>query len=1139
MYADKIQSVKFLDNFSSQDSFTFQGVPEPANCFLIASTFLATKDRFLLVVSESNTEAEYMYREAHSFLEHDEIFFFPGPEEIPYDYSHVPIDVKRDRIKVLSNILSSKSGVIFTSVIGFLRSLPPKKNIQNKAFTIQKDKEFDPELLSKKLVELGYVREEICEQFGQFAWKGSVMDIYTSYSKEPIRIEFFGDTIEEIKVFDPFTQKSILKLDKAFILPADEFILTEEEKENIIEKIDFFPAELMRPELDLRYNHIPEELLYLIFKPESLLSYFSKEPILVVPKPHQVKEKVLLIQKEYNVLYEKRKNEIICLEVNKLLNLGKESSLLVDGKGVHFQLLKTSDNDLNKIQLNIKEPPAFKGKIKDVREKILDLQTSAEPPVILITSSFPAQSERIKILLKEHDLKLLNNHTESILPFLLDIEQPKNYLVLAEIRNGFILPEENVQIWTDNDIFGRVFKRRGKSKKKSSGRAIESFIDLKENDYVVHRNHGIGKFIKIEKVLSNGKTREFLRLEYAGDDVLFVPLDQISLVQKYVGGAEHPQLDTLGKSSWKRRKDRVQGDVDKLAEELLVMYSNRMKLQGYVYPPDSIWQEEFEAEFEYEETPDQLSAIDSVKLDLESPRPMDRLVCGDVGYGKTEVAIRAAFKVIMAGRQVLFIAPTTILALQHYNNLTERFENFPITVDMVSRFRTKKEVKETIAKFSKGEVDIVVGTHALFGASMKPKNLGLLIIDEEQRFGVNHKEAIKKIKHLVDVLTLTATPIPRTLHMSLAGIRDLSIIETPPKNRQSIETYVMAENEDIIKMAIQREIDREGQVFYIYNRVDTIESEADFLNQLLPEISIGVLHGKLTEEEVEETLMDFYHKKYDLLVTTTIIESGIDMPNVNTMIVKRADMFGLSQLYQIRGRVGRSNRKAFAYFFYPPDKALSEQAEKRLNTIQEYQELGSGFKVAMRDLEIRGSGNLLGTEQSGNIMDVGFELYVQMLNEAVSKLKGERIEVEVRTFINLATNFYIPENYIPDTKQKIEFYKKFEAAMSLDEIDEIAILMEDRFGRIPEIAESFVLIEKIRTLASLLGFESVIENSDEIKFKSGQYFKGNPDKIIKAMAQGTGLYINSQEPTVLRFKPAKKFESAKLKEILAILKRIS
>ncbi|HNI99490.1 MAG TPA: transcription-repair coupling factor, partial [Leptospiraceae bacterium] len=651
---------------------------------------------------------------------------------------------------------------------------------------------------------------------------------------------------------------------------------------------------------------------------------------------------------------------------------GAERDILFNSSAICFRPVFKDLVSAGEMSLDISSGTQFRGKIREAREKTAEILLDEESRVILLTS-FTAQAERLTGLFKEQNPQYLNSGEE---PGIIELSSENRFqIIVSDLRSGFILNEKKIHIFTERDIFGRDYKRKNKFKKTSS-RAIDSFIDLREGDYIVHIQHGIGRFKRIEKVEAGGKVRDFIRLEYGDENTLFIPLDQISQIQRYAGGLEHPPLDTLGKGLWKKKLERAKKSVSRLAEELLIAYANRMKLQGYAFPPDSIWQEEFEAEFEYEETPDQISAIEAVKNDLESPRPMDRLICGDVGYGKTEVAIRAAFKVVMSGKKVLFIAPTTILALQHYNTLRSRYENYPIAVDMVSRFRTAGEVRDIISRFNENKIDILVGTHALLNSKTDMKNLGLLIIDEEQRFGVNQKESFKKYKNMVDVLTLSATPIPRTLHMSLTGIRDLSIIETPPKNRQSVETYVMDEDEEIIAHAVRRELERGGQVFYLHNRVASIETEADYLRNLIPEVSVGILHGQLTEEEVEETIMDFTARKYDVLVTTTIIESGIDMPNVNTIMVKRADMFGLSQLYQIRGRVGRAGRKAYAYLFYPKDKSLTEQAEKRLSTIHEYQELGSGFKVAMRDLEIRGAGNLLGKEQSGNIMEIGFELYV-------------------------------------------------------------------------------------------------------------------------------------------------------------------
>ncbi|EKN87181.1 transcription-repair coupling factor [Leptospira interrogans str. 2003000735] len=1099
---------------------------------ILASSLFQKLNQTILVVSENNTSAEFLFREALSFLPSNDLIYLPGQEVLPYEYMRYPSEMKRERIKAIAKILSGEPVLIFTSVSGFLKTLPPIQTMQGRAIVLKKGKEIDLESLLIQLIDLGYKRVQVCETFGEFSLKGGILDIFSSYSTEPVRIDLFGEEIESIRTFDPDSQRSMTDLDQAVLLPADEYILSEEQKKEYQNFLKSSDSSLHLPEIpEGNYGIYYEELIPLVRENHGILSYFSEPPILIFPSVNSVKERLFHLEKEYLSLFEKRSREVLCAPPEKLLSFGEEFKVLSESIGLSFVgLPPRNENDLVSL---LKEAPSFKGKIREVREKISELRAKGGWKIVL-TSSFEAQTKRLQGLFEKEGVILLNEDSTEPLPFHLGNHKSDTFLVLSELRNGFILENQKILILSENDIFGREYKRKTRFKKQNS-KALQSFIDLKEGDYVVHIHHGVGKFLKIERTSAGGKERDFLKLEYSGGDSLFVPLDQISLVQRYIGGTESPRLDSLGKSTWKKTKDRVQKAVEALAEDLVQMYSNRLKLQGYAFPPDTIYQEEFEAEFEYEETPDQIEAIEAVKKDLESSRPMDRLVCGDVGYGKTEVAIRAAFKVAMAGRQIMMLAPTTILALQHYNTFKNRFENYPVRVELVSRFKTPAEIRDILADFSAGKVDMVVGTHAILSSKLKPKNLGLLIIDEEQRFGVNHKETIKKFKNLVDVLTLTATPIPRTLHMALTGIRELSIIATPPKNRQSVETYVLEEDDDLISDAIRNEIQRGGQVFYLYNRVETIEEETNYLSKLVPEVSIGILHGQMTEDEIEETLLDFYNRKYDILVTTTIIESGIDMPNVNTLFVKRADLFGLSQLYQIRGRVGRSDRKAFAYMLLPKDRVVTEQAEKRLNTIFEYQELGSGFKVAMRDLEIRGAGNLLGKEQSGDIMEVGFDLYVRMLEDAIARIKGEEIVVEVRTSVTLNTNFFIPETYISDTRQKIEFYKKLEGARDLDEIEEIYSEMLDRFGEPPEDAKTFILLEKIRTLASNLGFEFVTEMKDEIKMKSGSYFRGDHTKIIQLISARTGLTLNPKEPNVLIFQTEKKLEKEKLDTLIFLL----
>ncbi|MFW6366606.1 MAG: transcription-repair coupling factor, partial [Spirochaetota bacterium] len=780
--------------------------------------------------------------------------------------------------------------------------------------------------------------------------------------------------------------------------------------------------------------------------------------------------------------------------------------------------LQTFTSKPDAFRPDLKSIPTFHGKIGAVREELSSRIN--EGWSIIISTAFDGQARRLQDLLQEFS------------PSMNDDKPAQLHISLSSYSAGLEISANRTLLLTDHDIFGKSYRRR-KSFKKRSSKPLESFLDLSPDDYVVHVNHGIGVFKKIERMSAGGFERDFLLIEYADGDRLFVSLDQLNMIQKYVGlDGKAPRIDSLGKkSAWNRIKKKVQESVEELAGELIEIYAKRQALKGFQYPPDTSWQEEFETQFEYEETPDQLTAIEDVKDDMESTRPMDRLVRGDVGFGKTEVAIRAAFKASMAGRQTAILVPTTILAMQHYNTFRKRFSDYPISVDMISRFRSQKHIKDTKTKLAGGDVDIIIGTHALLAKDVSFKTLGLLIIDEEQRFGVKHKEKLKTLKSQVDVLTLSATPIPRTLHMSMAGIRDLSTIMTPPENRQSIETYVMEENPDILQMAIRQELERGGQAFYVHNRVQTIDAQAELLSNLVPEASIAVAHGQMSEHQLEEIMVDFLDNKYDILISTTIIESGLDMPHVNTIIVNRADTFGLSQLYQLKGRVGRSTRKAYAYFFYPRHIPLNEIAQKRLRVISEYTDLGSGFKIAMKDLEIRGAGNLLGKQQSGNIMDVGFDLYCQMLDEAVRRLKGEKRTEECRTAVFFKTDTYIPESYIPDTRQKIEFYKRFEACVTLEEIDSLVREMTDRFGDHPDTVQVLIELERIRTIASLLCIEEIIEGEKSIRIRLSERTTIDTRKLIECINADKRFLMDPQSSDSLVFYPESGDICGKLEEI--------
>ena len=928
-------------------------IPEPSFAFLVAAAARSRpKDTRLIVVMPTNLDAEQVSAEAAYLIGPEQVVFLPGIEAIPYEYSPVPSDIVAARVRALSRLAHGNAPLVFTSAVGFVRRLAPRDRFVDSGFDIRKGSTFPPDSLMRQLHRLGYEREEVVEAPGQFSSKAGIVDVFPPGEDRPFRVEFFDDEVESLRRFDPDTQKSTeTGLGKIRIDAASELVLVGEARDRLHAALqqrsgpETIPDWARVPPGDdhwtLQHNHGLEDV-FALAEPAVALTEWLRGPsdVLIYPARATI-DRFEAIQREFETLYLEHGKERVIAEPGLLLS----PAPVADSPGgpTFWDALGSTDRQPEAEPGPILPVDGFRGRIREVRQVVVN--TVREGGRVIIASPFEAQVKRIAAIFRgEEGLKLVEHSAADVWPDSLVVEGGALSVICAPLRGGFRVPGLNLFVWTDSDLFGRSYRKKTARFKRLASSPLDSFVDLKVGDFVVHVNHGVGRFAKLERVKAAGRERDFLVLEYADDDRLFVPLDQISLVQRYIAATESPRLDHLGKSSFRRIKERVEQRVEALAEELLEIYAVRMSRPGIAYPPDTAWQEEFEADFQYEETPDQLSAIEAVKLDMEAPRPMDRLICGDVGYGKTEVAIRAAFKAVMAGRQVALIAPTTILALQHFRTFTERFRDYPVRVDWLSRFRTPAQLTAAKAAAAAGETDILIGTHALISPDVRLKNLGLLIVDEEQRFGVGHKEAIKNLRKLVDVVTLSATPIPRTLHMSLVGIRDLSIIQTPPRDRLPVLTYVMEDSESLLKEAIQRELARNGQVFYLHNRVETIEPAALRISHLVPRASVRILHGQLSEEEIEDTLLDFIEHRYDVLVTTTIIESGIDIPNVNTLLVDRADTFGLSQLYQIRGRVGRSDRQGYAYLFHPTGRALTETAQRRLNTIHEYQELGSGFR---------------------------------------------------------------------------------------------------------------------------------------------------------------------------------------------------
>ncbi len=839
--------------------------------------------------------------------------------------------------------------------------------------------------------------------------------------------------------------------------------------------------------MDMIIPYIPEDYL------SSILNYMDFDSLVFIDEPNRIRERYDSIKEQFLLQYSQ------AFEVGEVLS--KHEELIYEymdiAKDINEKVCITNTALLKQdplfkpksmLRFTSKSMQSFHNNMEILKDELEHYKYRGYKVIIL------AGTEKKASILYENlmDMGLECSYIEDINR---DIKSGQVFITTGKITKGFEYSDIKFAIISEGEIYGTYKERTKKTKKRSKEDTI-SFSDLNIGDYVVHENHGIGKYEGIEQLDIQGVKKDYLTISYRGNDKLYVPVEQMNLIQKYIGAdSVKPKINRLSSPEWARTKQRAKKAVEDMAKDLLELYAKRESQQGYAFSKDTPWQREFEDLFPYEETEGQLKSIEEIKRDMESNRPMDRLLCGDVGYGKTEVALRAAFKAVMDGKQVAFLVPTTILAQQHYNTMIERFASFPINIAMLSRFRTALEQKNTIDGLRKGNVDIVVGTHRLLSKDVVFKDLGLLIIDEEQRFGVKHKEKLKKLKENVDVLTLTATPIPRTLHMSLIGIRDMSIIDEPPEERYPVQTYVVEFNEQMIREAILKEIERGGQVYFVYNRVDTIDKMAVKLRDLVPEANIVVGHGQMSERQLEKIMMDFISMKYNVLVSTTIIETGLDIPNVNTIIIYNADKMGLSQLYQLRGRVGRTNRIAYAYLTYEKDKVLTEVAEKRLRAIRDFTEFGSGFKIAMRDLEIRGAGNLLGVEQHGHIEAIGYDLYVKFLNETIKKLKGEKIEEVVNTTIDLDIDGYIPTSYIEDEEQKIDIYKKIAIIENLEDYRELIDELIDRFGDLPIEVKNLLDISYIKNMASTCHIDNIYQSDDilVLEFSSMKYI--SPDLI--------------------------------------------
>jgi transcription-repair coupling factor (superfamily II helicase) len=1071
---------------------------------------------------------------------------FPWWGTIPYREISPLSPVFGERGRALAALLEGDRLVIVPER-AFLTPLPPPDYFKSLLVSVEAGREIDTRTLAALLGRYGYTRVPQVQLHGEFALRGEVLDIFPGGEDEAYRILFDYDKVESIRTFDPSDQGfTRAKLPSFVIRPLKEVVWTEETiltlAENL-EKCPEFSDSGIPAELEEKGFVPGEELLFpLAFPcgdlagvreagPTTVLDYLEPGSLVFYIDRERLRNAQQALEHEYQGLFRKavRERQVPAPE-RILLTFDALAEKAESGNAVRtVSFMGMKGEGKNRFRVSCDPPRSFFGNMNYLKEEFTSLLKQGW--TIVIAAESGVQAERIKELLRFHGGENAGANAADDLSLV--------QVITASFSAGFSLPETKLMLVQENEIFGRR-RPPPRSLHRVKSSPIDTFVELSPGDFVVHVNYGIGLFKGIERVKVLGYERDYIKLEYLNNETVFVPIEQVNLVQRYIGNeGASPRLDKLGSKSWENRKGRVKESVEELAQELITLYSKRRASRGYAFSKDSEWQTLFEAAFPFEETEDQLRCVEEIKADMESSHPMDRLVCGDVGYGKTEVAVRACFKAIMEGKQAAFLAPTTILAEQHYDNFQERFRQFPIHVAMLSRFVRPGEAKKILMSVKKGDVDLLVGTHRIIQKDVVFRDLGLLVIDEEQRFGVKHKERLKELKTNVDCLTLSATPIPRTLHMSLLKIRDMSLLATPPRNRHPIETLIGELDEEKIAAAIRAEVERGGQVFFLHNRIESLRETRLMLERIVPEMLIETAHGQMEARELEDVMHRFIHGGFHVLVSTTIIENGIYIPNVNTIIIDRADMYGISQLYQLRGRVGRSDRVAKAFLFHPAGKDLSELAMKRLQVISDFTELGSGFKIALKDMEIRGAGNLLGKEQSGDIYSVGFDLYVRLLDEAVKRLENEHYETETETLLDLEYSGFIPDSYIDSPQEKMEVYKKIAGIRGREELDDFHAELQGRFGPPPDEAASLFSLAEIRIICRDIEVASLKERSGLVRVEFSKVAKVNVDRLVRLVKESSGrVKLDPKQPNILILKTGSiglKEKSEFIREKLAVL----
>lgn len=1030
---------------------------------------------------------------------------FQPKEFILYNVDAFSKDIDYKRTNILDKILSSKKMIITASVNSIITRVMSKDRFKENIIELKYGKSYDLNQLKNNLVKLKYERVDSVEGVGQFSVRGGIVDIYSPSETNPCRIEFFDDEVDSIRLIDLKTQRSIKNQKSVKVIPCSDVIFEDDEIQKILLEVEKDYSKRLSKVIDLPNSKEVEKKLKSLYNSyklklqeglsientdllvpflkdgfASVLDYFDDDFLIIIDEPERVFEEIKTLNESFGIKYSElfEKGEVFTKQSKVYYSESEIKSKILEKNfiSINGKLNKTIETE-DTVQFLFKEASSYYGKLEDLSKDLNRYKYKGYKVAIVLSSQ--ESCKKLHNLLNDYECSTVLSSNPSEVA-----ESGQVIIIPGDLKKGFEYYDNKILVLTENEVFGSVTKKAHK-KKQSKGSKISIFTDLKVGDYVVHEHHGIGQYVGIEKIDVQNIKKDYLCIKYKGEDKLYVPVDQMSLIQKYIGAdSEKPRLNKMGSQDWIKTKERTKAAIENMANELVKLYAERKVVKGYSFSPDTEWQKEFEYKFPFQETNDQLRCIKEIKKDMERQLSMDRLLCGDVGFGKTEVAMRAAFKAIMDSKQVAILVPTTILAQQHYTNIVERFRGYPIKIEMLSRFRTPYQQAKIIHDLNKGLIDVVIGTHKILSKELKFKDLGLLVIDEEQRFGVKHKESIKQLKTNIDVLTLSATPIPRTLHMSMIGVRDMSIISEPPGDRLPIQTYVIEYNEGIIKDAIEKELSRGGQVYYVHNKVIDIESAASKLQKLLPDARIAVGHGQMGERHLENVMLDFVKKEYDILVCTTIIETGMDIPNVNTLIIDNSDHLGLSQLYQLRGRIGRSNKISFAYLTYEKDKMLSEVADKRLKAIKEFTDFGSGFKIAMRDLEIRGCGNILGAEQHGHMLAIGYDLYVKFLDRAVRQLQGSgKLEEDFETTVDLSVDGYIPSTYIENEEQKIEIYKKIAVTSNKEDIFDITEEIIDRFGNPPKQVNNLLKISYIKSLCKKLNIKSITQVSNTVNIE--------------------------------------------------------